>query len=354
MLKVKNLRVNLGEFNLRDISFEVPTGAYFVLLGASGAGKTILLETMAGMYSSAGGSVWLDDRDITDAPIQKRGLALVYQNQNLFPHLTVRRNIAYGLKCRRTDHRDRKERVRQLANQVGVADLLERRPGQISGGEAQRVALARALAIEPRCLLLDEPLSSLDTPARRELRRLLRRINRNGVAVVHVTHDYEEALSLASRVAVMEDGRIAHSGRPEDVLQDPESEFVARFIGMRNFFRGELKRSGTDEPDVGVFDIDGICFTVLTDAGAGPGFLIVQSEDVTLSREEPAGSTRNRLRGEIKDVIRSRLGWEIVLGTGEVEITARVTEESRKRLNLQAGSSAWASFKASAVRFLPA
>ncbi|MFP4029466.1 MAG: ABC transporter ATP-binding protein [Candidatus Brocadiia bacterium] len=353
MLKVKNLRVNLGEFNLRDISFEVPDGAYFVLLGASGAGKTILLETMAGMYSSAGGSVWLDDRDITDAPIQKRGLALVYQNQNLFPHLTVRRNIAYGLKCRRTDHRDRTERVGRLADQVGVSDLLERRPGQISGGEAQRVALARALAIEPRCLLLDEPLSSLDTPARRELRRLLRRINRDGVTVMHVTHDYEEALSLASRVAVMEDGRIAHTGRPKDVLQDPESEFVARFVGMRNFFEGELRRPESGEPGVALFEVNGLTCTVLTDADPGPGFLIIQSEDVTLSREEPGGSTRNRFRGEIGDVVRGRLGWEIVLEIGEVEITARITEESRSRLELEPGTVAWASFKASAVRYLP-
>ncbi|MCK4349485.1 MAG: ATP-binding cassette domain-containing protein, partial [Candidatus Krumholzibacteria bacterium] len=240
MLRVEGLSKKLGNFAVRDVSFDVGRGDYFVLLGASGVGKTVLLETITGITSPDAGRIVFDGREITRERIQKRNIGLVFQDQALFPHMTVKQNIAYGLRsrgawCGRTD-----KRVEEIARDLEITPLLNRRPGTLSGGEAQRVALARALVTETKCLLLDEPLSSLDVSARSGMRALLRRLNRSGITMVHVTHDYEEAIALATRIGVMERGTIVQTGPPDEIFRRPASEFVASFIGIRNFFPGVL------------------------------------------------------------------------------------------------------------------
>ena len=186
MLRVEHLSTEIGDFALRDVSFEVNAGDYFVLLGASGAGKTLLLEALAGLVRPDAGRIFWDDCEITRTRIQHRGFGLVYQQQALFPHLSVYNNIAYGLRAWGARRRDVAARTRALAAETGADALLDRMPGTLSGGEAQRVALA----VEPRCLLLDEPLASLDTQARAQMRALLRRLNQRGHTVIPVTHDY--------------------------------------------------------------------------------------------------------------------------------------------------------------------
>ena len=348
MLRVENLHIALDGFALRNVSFIVPSDSYFVLLGASGVGKTVLLEALAGLTLAASGRILLDNEDITSARIQRRRMGLVYQDQALFPHLTVRRNIGYGVAGARATQR---ERVEELAELVGVTHLLGRRPDTLSGGEAQRVALARALATRPRCLLLDEPLSALDIKARSAMRALLRRLHRNGQMVVHVTHDYEEALALATDVAVMENGAIAQVGRPAEVFQHPKSEFVARFIGIRNVFTGILTALSGGDEETALFTCGDMDFRIMTDAPSGVGLMIVRSEDVTLSRNRPDSSAQNCFVGRVLDVAPAPLGMEVFVDIG-LEFAALVTSASVQRLSLTPGCDIWLSFKASAARFL--
>ena len=348
MLRIRNVSKDLGEFAIRDVSFDVEDGAYFVLLGASGVGKTVLLETVAGIVAPDAGRVLWDDEDITHARIQKRGLGLVYQDQALFPHMTVYRNIAYGLRWRwRAAVRDR---VRALAADVGVSDLVHRYPGTLSGGEAQRVALARALATEPRCLLLDEPISSLDQRARAEVRALLRRLHRQGHTVLHVTHDYEEAVSLATRVGVMENGSIVQVGQSREVFHHPKSEFVAGFVGIRNFFAGQLEPL---QDGLARFVTAGLVFLVATDAPPGPGNLILRSEDIVLAPTRTDTSAQNNFLGTVVDLAPARRGVEVTVDVG-VELAALVTEQSVARLHLACGRKVWVSFKAAAARYIEA
>jgi molybdopterin-binding protein len=349
MLRVNNISKHIGAFALQDISFDVNERDYFVLLGFSGAGKTLLLEILAGMMRPDSGQLFWNGDDITLQRIQHRGFGLVYQSQALFPHLSVFNNIAYGLRGLGLRRAEVAQRTQALAEETGAEKLLDRMPGTLSGGEAQRVALARALAVEPRCLLLDEPLASLDTQARGQMRALLRRLNRRGHTVIHVTHDYEEAVSLASRVGIMENGRVIQTGDPVNVFQHPASEFAARFIGIRNVFRGRLLE--TPNGATPRFQCGDHRFKVLTDAPPGPGCLMLRSEDVAISLRQSDSSVQNLFRGVVSDVAPARLGVEIGVEAG-VHVTAWVTNESANRLALAPGKEVWIGFKASAARFI--
>jgi len=305
---------------------------------------------LAGILSADAGSITLDGTEITRKPPQRRGMGLVYQDQALFPHLAVRQNIAYGLHGR-LRRASRRARVEELAAAAGVSGLLDRYPSTLSGGEAQRVALARTLAVEPRCLLLDEPIASLDAPARASMRALLRGLHRQGQTVVHVTHDYEEAIALATRVAVMEQGTIVQTGTPKEVFQRPRSEFVARFVGIRNSFAGRLDLPPAPGATLRHFRTAGMVFQVLSDAEAGEGSLILRSEDITISPAPASSSAQNTFPGTIVDVIPARMGHEVTVDIG-VELAALLTSESVERLSLTPGARVWASFKASAARFI--
>ncbi len=348
MLRVEGLSKRLGDFTVSDVTFDVGQGDYFVLLGASGVGKTILLEAITGITPPDAGRVLLGERDITREPIQKRNIGLVFQDQALFPHMTVAQNIAYGLKSTGSGRGHTNHRVQEIARDLEITSLLDRRTRTLSGGEGQRVALARALVTDPECLLLDEPLSSLDVGARSGMRALLRGLNRSGLTMMHVTHDFEEAISLATRIGVMEFGTVVQTGSPDEIFKRPTSEFVARFIGIRNFFPGVLIKGSES-----VFRFSGISLSLLTDAEEGEGYIIIGSEDVVISLEPPKTSARNMFAGMIKDVFPVRLGVEVIVDIG-VEMAALVTKESVEGLGLECGKKVWVSVKASAVRFVEA
>ncbi|MER7419161.1 ABC transporter ATP-binding protein [Micromonospora peucetia] len=217
---------------LDALDLEIADGEFFALLGPSGCGKTTLLRTIAGLEVASGGSVRIDDRDVTNLPPGKRDVAMVFQDYALFPHMTVQENIAYPLRIKKVDRRSRAAKAAETADELGLSALLERRPGQLSGGQQQRVALARAMACHPQVFLLDEPLSNLDARLRLEARTFLKRLQRElGVTTVFVTHDQAEALALADRIAVMEGGRIRQVGTPTEVFRRPANTFVAGFIG---------------------------------------------------------------------------------------------------------------------------
>ncbi|TKJ37482.1 MAG: hypothetical protein CEE38_08270 [Planctomycetes bacterium B3_Pla] len=355
MLSVKQISKTYPGFGIENVSFDVQPGEYFVLLGRTGVGKSVLLEIIAGLTQPDSGCVFLDGAEITHEKIQKRKTSLVFQNSALFPHMTVYDNIAYPLSGWGKTKSQIRERVTELAEDFAISHLLTARPQTLSGGESQRVSLARAVASEPRCLLLDEPLSSLDATSRSDIRALLRKISARGRVILHVTHDYTEAVSLSTHIAVMEDGGIAQVGTVEEIFQHPKSEFIARFVGIRNFFRGKLEASDAAEASLRHFTTDGLSFSVLTESSAGPGCIMVRSEDVTLYNAARPTSARNNFEGSIVDIAPAGGGVEVIVDIGvskPVEVAALVTSEAVSALKLRSGKKVWVSFKAAAARFI--
>jgi len=242
-LRLEGLRRAFGKGPpaVEDFHLSVPPGAFFSLLGPSGCGKTTLLRLIGGYLRPAAGAVVLDGRDVTAEPPERRDVGMVFQNYALFPHLTARANVSFGLEMRRVPRAERLRRVEAMLDRVGLgAAERGRRPGQLSGGQQQRVALARALVIEPQLLLLDEPFANLDCGLREQLRAELRTLQRRtGVTTLLVTHDQEEALSLSDRVGVMVRGRLPQEDAPQALYNRPRNPFVARFLGDANILEVE-------------------------------------------------------------------------------------------------------------------
>ena len=242
MLRLININRRLGDFVLSDINLEVSDGQYYVLLGRSGSGKTQLLELIAGLEHPDTGKIFLDDIEITRQRIQDRKVGIVFQDFAVFPHMTVFGNIAYPLRARKEDKKSIADKVEKAATAMNIRHILERSTEKLSGGELQRVALARTLITSPRLLLLDEPLSSLDTSLKDDLKRLLRNLNKEWQTIIHVTHDYGDAISLAKRVGVIHNGKIIQEGSVNEVFNNPSNRFVARYAGIRNFFKVDISR----------------------------------------------------------------------------------------------------------------
>jgi thiamine transport system ATP-binding protein len=229
-----------GSAAVDDVSLRVPTGEVLAVLGPSGCGKSTLLRAVAGLEVPASGRVLYDGQDLSRVPTHRRGFALMFQDGQLFAHQTVARNVGYALRLRHVPRGQTDRRVDQLLELVGLAGYADRKPGTLSGGERQRVALARALAVEPRLLLLDEPLSALDRGLRERLAAELRGIlERAGTSAVMVTHDQEEAFAVADRMAVMRDGRIVQTGTVSEVWEHPHDAWTARFLGYATVLSGE-------------------------------------------------------------------------------------------------------------------
>jgi multiple sugar transport system ATP-binding protein len=221
-----------GVIAVDDVSLEIATGEFLVLVGPSGCGKTTLLRMIAGLEEVTEGGISIGGRDVTEAAPRHRDIAMVFQNYALYPHMTVRQNLAYGLKVRRTPKRDAARRVEQVAELLGLSELLDRRPAALSGGQRQRVAMGRAIAREPQAFLMDEPLSNLDAKLRVGMRASLAQLHaRLGTTTVYVTHDQVEAMTLGQRVAVMRNGRMLQVDRPQRLYEQPRDLFVAAFIG---------------------------------------------------------------------------------------------------------------------------
>ncbi len=345
MLVVDNISLRAGNFELKEINFRVDKGDYFVILGISGVGKSLLLESIAGLTSITSGEILLRGKKISDEKIQKRNISIVYQDADLFPHLTVFENIAYPLHSRK--EKNIKEKVLIAAEQTGIADKLERNPGTLSGGEYQRVALARSLASGNDIFLLDEPLSALDPKSKNDLRALLRKLNRDGITIIHVTHDYEEAVSLANKIGIMEKGEMVHVASPEEIFKHPKSEFVAQFIGIKNFLRGELNT--IKESDLKEFSTNGIKIFSLTDVADGGAFLLIQPDEISISNSIESGSARNHFKGKITDIARAKIGIEVTIDIG-CELISLISSDAMNSLELKIGKEVWISFKASACK----
>ncbi len=255
MIRVEDICVTLGRFSLDRISLSVGRGECAVLLGPTGTGKTVLLETIAGIHRPKSGRILINGEDVTRARPSGRGLGVVYQDYALFPHMTVFKNIGYGLKMRGLSTAKIAGRVKDMAKFMEISRLLERRPGRLSGGEQQRVALARAIVTNPNALLLDEPLSALDKATRSRLRLELKKIHEKlGITILHITHDLTDAFFLADRMAVMENGKILQADTPENMLASPASRTVARLVGIDNLIEGSITNPGL-ETGIGIIRI---------------------------------------------------------------------------------------------------
>lgn len=320
MLHLEHLTRRFGDLLAVDaVSLEVAVGELVTLLGPSGCGKTTTLRLIAGFETPTTGRIFLDGRDVTALPAQRRGVGMVFQNYALFPHLDVFENVAFGLKARRLSRKEITARVGQALERVDLAGYGPRRVQELSGGQQQRVALARALAPEPPVLLLDEPLSNLDAALRErtrvELRRLLKRL---GITAIFVTHDQEEAFALSDRIALLEAGRLQQVGTPEDLYQDPANPFVASFLGRANFLTGRIVQETVGSPDATlVCELDGGArWRVRTPAPNGAG--------TAPSRTSPAPDrpVRVMVRPEALRILRRAPGHAATTGAAETPGTA--------------------------------
>ena len=244
-IRLENLVVKFGDFKaINDVTLQIPKGKLVSLLGPSGSGKSTTLFTISGIHKPSSGKIFFGDRDVTGLEPEQLGIGLVFQNYALYPHMTVRENILFPLKNLKWDKQEAEKRVVEVAKIVKIADQLDKKPSQLSGGQQQRVAIARALAKKPEILLLDEPLSNLDTKLRVETRQEIRRIQKEtGVTAIFVTHDQEEAMCISDEIVLMKDGAIQQVSSPTDIYMNPVNKFVASFIGSpeMNFIDIDLK-----------------------------------------------------------------------------------------------------------------
>jgi molybdate transport system ATP-binding protein len=340
-----SVQAQRGALDLR-VTLGVEAGEIVCVVGPNGAGKTTLLHAIAGLVPLTRGRVALDDLVLEDTseriflPPEARPIGVVFQDYLLFPHLTVLENVAFGLRCHGISGREAVRRAHEWLERVGLGAFATSKPAGLSGGQAQRVALVRALAIQPRLLMLDEPLSALDVTARAEIRRNLGDILASfRGSKLFVTHDPLEAMALADRLVVLEGGHVVQSGPPDEVAERPRSRYVAELVGV-NLFRGRLEGNW--------IALDGGGGLAVADGGDGAAFAVVHPRAVALYRARPEGTPRNVWRGRV-DFVDRESGRARVRIVGEPSIVAEVTLPAVAELGLDEGGEVWVTVKATEV-----
>ena len=305
-VRLEKLTKKFGDFvAVDDVSLNIYRGEIFCLLGGSGSGKTTLLRMMAGFERPTEGRIWIDGTDVTATPPYERPVNMMFQSYALFPHMSVQKNVAFGLRQDKVSRGEVDDRVTAILKLVRMEQFGQRMPHQLSGGQRQRVALARALVKRPKLLLLDEPLAALDRKLREHTQfELLNIQDKLGVTFVVVTHDQEEAMTLASRIGVMNHGEIVQIGTPTDIYEYPGSRFVADFIGSVNLFQGRIVE---DEPDYVRVTSDelGGTFHIGHGVSAAPDatvWVALRPEKILLGRDRPDGVGDNRVEGDVAEV----------------------------------------------------
>ena len=292
MIKVENLCIELPNFRLQNISLYVQKGEFFIFLGPTGAGKTLLLEAIAGMLPISSGCIKVNEKDITRLPPGRRGIGIMYQDYALFPHLTVLENIKFGLRYQKSKNKKSVQWIESLMEQLGISHIAQRFINNLSGGEKQRTALARALAVRPDLLLLDEPLSALDPCFREGIRNILKRLHReSGITFLMVTHNFTEALSLGTRTAILNNGVIEQIGTVSEIFRRPATPFVAEFVGMKNIFPAAFKKTTAT--------VNQIKINLESAPGAEKQYIAIRPEDIIIRNKQFSGNGMNIFQGKI-------------------------------------------------------
>jgi molybdopterin-binding protein len=356
MITLEAISATKGRFALHEVSFSLERGAYGVVIGPAGAGKTTLLEVVGGLLAPRSGGLKLDGRDMRGVPPEDRGIGLVYQHAFLFPHLSVRENVAYGA----ADPAALEEAIERM----GVTPLLARDVRSLSGGERQLVALARALARRPRILLLDEPFSALDPRRRVLIRREIRALHRAwGLTTLQVTHDFAEAGMLGDQAILLDGGRILQAGAPAEVFRRPASPYVAEFLGAENVLAGTARDLGEAAPDwldgdpreyaqghrAFAFESEGLTLYAVGDFVPGAGHAVIRAEEITVARGQTHDSARNRFSGRITELVTLGALTRVTVDVRGTPIIAALTTRSAKELALEPGLAVVVTFKAMAV-----
>jgi ABC-type Fe3+/spermidine/putrescine transport system ATPase subunit len=300
MIRIEDLNIHLGEFHLRHIRLQIKEGEYFVLLGPTGAGKSVLLECLAGINTPDSGAVFINGEDVTHRYPEERNAAYVPQDYALFPNMTVRQNLSYGLKARKMPSADIREKVSAMMDQLGIACLQKRMPLFLSGGEKQRVALGRALITQPAVLLLDEPLSALDENLRSQLASELRKIQRElNRTFLHVCHSFDEASFVADRIAIMREGVIEQVGTIQEILTKPSSLFIAEFTRTRNFHEGIAESANEG---CRIKTPSGVILYSNDKVLEGPVTFGIRPEEIALASQSLGAEDGNRLKTKVAQI----------------------------------------------------
>ncbi|MFW6106394.1 MAG: ABC transporter ATP-binding protein [Desulfovermiculus sp.] len=341
MLEIDSVSVFLPGFSLQDISFSVQSSDFFALLGPTGSGKSILLEAIMGLLPVGKGAIRISGQDISGYPPESRKLGLVYQDHALFPHLTVQENLVYGVKYHNISKAIQERRFGLLVERLKLGDLLHRSPTTLSGGEKQRTALARALMLNPRALLLDEPLSALDQMFRDDARRLLKTLHQElAIPFILVSHSFSEVLFLANKGAIIKQGRLQQCGSIGDLFERPQSTFVASFVGMSNVFSCRVSKDLAQVNGLGLY----------TRSGAEPGHthLAVRPEEIRLADLEET-SHENTLCGQITQLDCQGFYYRVEIMVQNTAFLAYWTRHAVEEKRIQTGQDVHISIPASVV-----
>jgi len=349
-IRIRGISKHFGDFAAVDnVDLDIGRGELFSILGGSGCGKTTLLRVLAGFESPTAGSIEIDGVDITSVPPYERPVNMMFQSYAIFPHMTVEKNISYGLRKDRVSGADIAKRVDEVIDLVQLGDFRNRNPDQLSGGQRQRVALARALIKRPKVLLLDEPLAALDKKLREHTQFELMNIQDElGITFVVVTHDQEEAMTLSTRIAVMEQGRFLQVGEPKEIYEYPNSRFVADFIGTINTFEGEVTAANVGS--IAVNSQDGGALTALGehDVEVGDAVCIaVRPEKIFISHDEPEDSDDIRIKGIVDDL--GYLGnlslYRVRLESGRIILVSQQNRRRSAKRSIEWEEEIWVSWR---------
>ena len=323
-VRLEDIDLSFGKTHvLKGINLEIQPGEFFAFLGPSGCGKTTLLRLIAGFETAQTGKVLIGDQDVSPLPPWKRDLGMVFQSYALWPHMTVRKNVAFGLEERRLPRKEINQKVDKALDLVGLLDLSERRPNQLSGGQQQRVALARTIVIEPKVLLLDEPLSNLDAKLRVQMRLELRQLQRKlSLTTIFVTHDQEEANTTSDRIAVINDGVIQQIGSPVELYDNPANLFVARFLGVANVIEGAFVE---EDHNIYFRSFDGAVVVPINGHSPGSASIVFRPQNLTIHpKKEEQFNGATRLDGVVdhKEFLGSIIRYRVKIGQHFVLVDA--------------------------------
>jgi ABC-type sugar transport system ATPase subunit len=335
MISIKELSVKIGNFSLHNINLDISEGEYFVVVGPTAAGKTIILESIAGLQHFRKGEIWIGGKNVASLPPEQRQIGYVPQDYALFPFLNVRDNITFGLRRLGNKKHENSERVESLAHILGIHHLLERDVRKLSGGEKQRVAIARALAISPKVLLLDEPMGSLDVRTAKYLRLELKRYHEElGITTIHVTHNLIEAEEMAGRMAILHMGQIEQVGRPDEVFFYPKSPFVADFIGTPNILDCDYCN------DLGHGLVEAVCGGVpiiLPHHDEPVRKLALLPRDVYVTTRTPPGPGINRFKGTVMEIVPFSSLMKLTIRVGEINLLAELPQDIFEEMDIKVG-----------------